>query len=172
MELLFANYITTNKEAFLKKVVDVAGRLGVHANWLMAVMFKESRLNHKAVNANGGATGLIQFMPNTAQGLGTSPVALAAMSNVEQLDYVYKYYRPYKGKINSYVDLYLATFFPVAIGKPGEWVFQSSSLSAQTIARSNPGITRNENGVITVASFTAYCYKGFSENIINILKKK
>ncbi len=67
--------------------------------------------------------------------------------------------------------MYLATFFPVAIGKPNDWVFQSAGLSAQTIANYNPGITRNANGVITIATFTSYCYKGFSQAIIDILKK-
>ncbi len=163
MDLLFANYVTSNRDAFLKKVVDIAGRLGINPNWLMAVMYKESRLNHAVVNSISGASGLIQFMPQTASSLGTSTATLAGMSNVAQLDYVYSYFRPYRGKIKSYVD--------IAIGKPNDWVFQSAGLSAQTIANYNPGITRNANGVITIATFTSYCYKGFSQAIIDILKK-
>ena len=38
------------------------------------------------------ATGLIQFMPKTAKNLGTSTQQLFKMSNVQQLDYVYKYF--------------------------------------------------------------------------------
>ena len=41
-----------------------------------------------------GATGLIQFLPSTARGLGTTTDALAGMSSVEQLNYVEKYFDP------------------------------------------------------------------------------
>lgn len=37
------------------------------------------------------------------------------MSSVEQLYYVEQYFLPYKGKLNSSKDLYLATFYPAAI---------------------------------------------------------
>lgn len=49
------------------------------------------------VNAPGsGAIGLIQFMPSTAKGLGTSTSALKQMTAVDQLAYVEKYFAPYK----------------------------------------------------------------------------
>ena len=41
--------------------------------------------------AGSGATGLIQFMPNTAEGLGTSTGELAGMSRARQMHYVEKY---------------------------------------------------------------------------------
>ena len=172
MNLIFANLVTTNRDAFLNKVIEVSGRLSVDPNWLMAVMYKESRINHRAVNSTGGATGLIQFMPATAIGLGTTTSALLNMSNVEQLDWVQKYFWNYRGRMKSYVDMYLVTFFPIALGKPDDWVMQTSTLSAQLIARQNPGINQNAAGVITVATFAAYCYKGFSQDVIEILKKK
>jgi hypothetical protein len=40
--------------------------------------------------AGSGAVGLIQFMPSTAKGLGTSTEALKKMSAVQQLDFVKK----------------------------------------------------------------------------------
>jgi hypothetical protein len=175
MDLLFSNYITQNKETFLAKVVEVSGKLGIDPDWLMAVMYKESRLNNMARNSMSGATGLIQFMPNTAISLGTTTAALFTMSNVEQLEYVYKYFSPYRNKMKSYVDSYLAVFFPAAMGKPDNWVFQTSILSAATIVKNNPGInTELINGVsvITVTSFTQYAYKGFSAETIEKLKKK
>jgi hypothetical protein len=171
MNLIFEHLVTSNKAAFLQKVRDVAAKLSVDPNWLMAVMYKESRLNHKAVNSKGGATGLIQFMPATANGLGTSTAALLNMSNLDQLDYVHAFYRPYRNRIKSYVDMYKATFLPISLGKPDDWVFQYPGVSAQTVASQNPIINRNENGVITVATFTAYCYKDFSQEIVDILKK-
>lgn len=170
--MLFEQYVTTNKQAFLAKVKEVSKKLLIEPDWLMAVMYKESRINPQAVNPNGGATGLIQFMPATAKSLGTSTTALKNMSNVEQLDYVYKYYKPYITKLNSYPDLYMATFFPAALGKPNDYVLQTSSLSAGTIARANPVIDLNKDNKITVGEFHEYCYKQFSADVVAILKKK
>lgn len=170
--MLFEEKVTENKTAFLSKVEEVGRKLLIEPDWLMAVMYKESGLNHRAVNPNGGATGLIQFMPATAASLGTSTAALRNMSNVEQLNWVYLYYKPYRSKLNSYPDLYLATFFPVALGKSDDYVMQTSSLSARTIARSNPAIDLNRDDKITVGEFKEYCYNKFSPAIQQRLKKK
>ncbi|EAR15442.1 hypothetical protein RB2501_13979 [Robiginitalea biformata HTCC2501] len=99
-------------------------------------------------NPFSGATGLIQFMPATASSLGTSTTQLAAMSFTEQLDFVEKYYRPYKQRIRGFVDLYLATFFPAAIGKPDSWVLSAPGISASKIAEQNPVFA--ESGVVRV----------------------
>lgn len=172
MALLFEDKVTRNKEAFVDKVKSISAKLLIEPDWLMAVMYKESGLNEKAVNPNGGATGLIQFMPATARSLGTTTAALSTMSNVEQLDYVYKYYKPYITKLNSYPDLYLATFFPVALGKSDDWVLQTSTLSAKTIARANPVIDLNKDDKITVGEFKQYCYNKFDAATQARLKKK
>lgn len=172
MSLLFAEYVQTNKEAFLEKVESISNKLLISPDWLMAVMYKESRLNEKAVNATSGATGLIQFMPSTAASLGTSTAALRNMSNVQQLEYVYKYYFPYITKLNSYPDLYLATFFPAALGKDDDYIMQTSTLSASKIASQNPAIDLNKDGKITVGEFKQYCYNQFSADVVARLKKK
>lgn len=69
----FENKVTSNKEAFLQKVRLICAKLGIEPDWLMFVMNSESGLNPAAYNPNGGASGLIQFMPDTAKGLGTRP---------------------------------------------------------------------------------------------------
>ena len=122
----------------------------------MFVMYWESGLNPAIRNKYSGATGLIQFMPATATALGTSVSALANMSNVEQLDYVYKYYRPYAGHMNNLYDVYLVTFFPAALGKADNWVLQTSSLSPRIIAEQNPAIDLNKDKQITVGEFKRY----------------
>ena len=78
-------------DQFYAKVVAIANRINCSPDALMALMNAESGLNPKAVNSNGGATGLIQFMPDTAASLGTSTPALKMMSAEQQLDYVEKY---------------------------------------------------------------------------------
>ena len=149
--MLYEEKVKTNKDAFISKVIAISQKLGIEPEWLMQVFVNESGVNHQAVNPVSNATGLIQFMPDTATSLGTSVAALKAMTNVQQLDYVYKYLSPYVGKINSYIDLYFTVFFPLAIGKPDDWVFQTSKLAASKIATQNPVFDINKDGKLTVA---------------------
>lgn len=114
----FEEYIKDNRVEFTEKVNNICTELRIEANWLMFVMWFESRLNPQAVNPISGATGLIQFMPSTARGLGTTPDVLKRMNNVQQLDYVLAYLRPYKGRMKTWVDVYLAVFYPRAMGNP------------------------------------------------------
>src|SRR5690606_5614898 len=81
-------------QAFIDKVEAISARIGTKPEYLMAVMSFESAqtFSPDVVNRLSGATGLIQFIPPTAQGLGTSTYALSQMSAIEQLDYVEKYF--------------------------------------------------------------------------------
>ncbi|MDR2962729.1 MAG: transglycosylase SLT domain-containing protein [Bacteroidales bacterium] len=153
--MIFENYVTENKEAFLQKVHSICGSLGIKGDWLMAVMAMESRLNHRAVNPTGGATGLIQFMPKTANALGTTCDALCAMTNVQQLDYVYKYLNTYKGKMNCFTDVYLAVFYPAAMGKAESYIIAAPG---SKVAQQN-AIFQDATGAITVGSFKNYITK-------------
>ena len=60
---------------------------------LLSVIEKESGFDHTAKNPNSSATGLIQFMADTAKGLGTTTDALGSMTVLDQLDYVDKYFQ-------------------------------------------------------------------------------
>lgn len=144
-------YKGADKEQFLAKVAQIASMLGVTADALMAMFYIESSVNPAAVNRYTGATGLIQFMPATAKSLGTTTDALRQMSGTEQLDYVYAYLKPYVGKMNSVYDIYFAIFFPIAIGKPDNWILQTNRLPAPLIAKQNPGYDLDRSGDITVA---------------------
>jgi hypothetical protein len=146
---------------FAAKVLQVAGALQIDPSWLMQVMKAESGLNPAIENtkfpfADGYATGLIQFIPSTARELGTTVSNLKLMSRVAQMDYVLKYFKPWAGKIHSYFDLYLVTFFPEAVGKPDSYVFESKRISALSIAKSNPSIDINKDQRITMAEFRQY----------------
>jgi hypothetical protein len=170
--MIYENLVTQNKAAFLAKVQEIAAKLKIQADWLMIVMKMESGINHQIVNKTGGATGLIQFMPATARGLNTSTEALKAMTNVQQLDYVYKYFAPYTGRLTSVYDLYTVTFFPVALGKPDNYVLQTSSLRADTIARQNPVFDLNKDQNITLAEFKQSIKNRLPSDVIEFLKKK
>lgn len=62
-------YVTNS---FKEKVAIISNDLKIDKDDLMAVMAFESRFDPKAVAQSTGATGLIQFMPSTAESLGTS----------------------------------------------------------------------------------------------------
>ena len=168
--MLYIEKVKENQKAFADKVNDISKKLKINPDWLMLVMNSESRLNHKIVNPNGGATGLIQFMPKTAIGLDTTTQKLKEMSNVSQLDYVYKYFKPYAGRIKSYFDLYLITFFPLGIGKSDNWIMQTKTLRADTIAKQNPGINKFvKDNKITIGEFKKYVNSTIPKDIITKL---
>lgn len=152
----FDDSIRDNRTDFLVRVADISAELGIDPNWLMSVMYFESRMNPKAVNRFSNATGLIQFMPSTAKNLGTSIEELKGMNSLEQLEYVYLYYRPYAGKMESITDCYLAVFFPAAIGKPDSYVIQTSRLPAELIAKQNPAFDLNKDSQVTKGEIKTY----------------
>ena len=143
---------------FLLKVKEMSTRLGVKPEWVLAVMKNESGMSTTAKNPNGGATGLIQFMPATARGLGTTTEALSKMSATEQLKYVEKYFSPFKGKIKSGTDLYMATFWPAGVGKPDAY-----NIGGAEVARVNKIFDLNKNGQITAGEFRRYYAQKFPE---------
>jgi hypothetical protein len=153
---MYENFIKTNKAAFIAELNKICGLLGCNVDDMLVCMYAESRLNEKARNPKSRATGLIQFMPSTAVGLGTTVDKLLQLTNVQQLFYVYKYFKPYSGRIHSVYDLYKIVFFPIMIGRDANWVLKSDTLSAETVARANPIIDINKNGQITVAEFEQY----------------
>lgn len=155
----FENYIPNPKAEFCTKLQSICDKLHISAEWLLAVMYVESRINPYAVNKYSGATGLIQFMPATAKSLGTTTAELLSMTAVDQLDYVYLYLKPYANKMHSLMDVYFAIFFPAAIGKPSNYVLQTSKLSASLIASQNAGYDINSDGEITVAEVESKIYK-------------
>jgi hypothetical protein len=170
--MVYENLIQENRPQFLAKLAEISAKLKVVPDWLMIVFKIESGLNHRAVNPVSGATGLIQFMPATATGLGTSTFALRNMSNVEQLDYVYKYFKTYAGRINSITDLYTITFFPRALGKPDNYVLQTDTLKAGTIAAQNRPYDINRDNQITVAELKDSIRNRVPSEALIFLKKK
>jgi hypothetical protein len=102
---------------FLQSVSAMCSRLGIDSNNLLMVMYHESKFDPKARNPSNGATGLIQFVKDTAIGLGTTVDALYNMSRIEQLVYVEKFLKPNSSKIKNLIDMCMAVFLPSYIGK-------------------------------------------------------
>ena len=138
---------------FKSKLEKVAQGLGVKSNDLMAIFKQESGVNPKAVNPTSGATGLIQFMPATAQRLGTTTDQLKDMDGVQQLDYVYKYFKMTGVGNGQLGDLYMAVFMPKYVGYDDETVLGqmgAPGFLGQVYAQ-NKGLDRDRDGKITIA---------------------
>lgn len=138
---------------FRNRVIAVADNLELDVNHLMAcIAFETGRTFKPNVRnaAGSGAIGLIQFMPATAQALGTTTDKLAAMSAVRQLDYVELYFLPRKGKLQTLEDIYMAILWPAAIGKPISHVlFRKHDPHNPKRYVQNAGLDYNKNGEIT-----------------------
>ena len=163
-EPVYSTSLPTNVASdteFQQEVSAVAGRLGVSEADLMAVMSFETggTFDPGIRNAAGsGATGLIQFMPSTAAGLGTSTGALAGMSRVQQMQYVEKYLSNKGVKGGNLSDLYMAVLFPAAVGKPDDFVlFGRGAMSGYTgrAYDQNRGLDKNGDGSVTKAEASA-----------------
>lgn len=175
MSLLYIEKIPAAiRSAFETKLRSIAAFLLVEPEWLMQVMFAESGLNPKAQNKskNDGhliAAGLIQW--TTASGVPGAPASILQLDALQQLDLVKQYFTPYRGKMKSYFDVYLVTFFPAAVGKPDNYVFQTSKYSPALIAAQNPAINRNKDSQITMAEFKQYVTSTIPKTIQQIIFK-
>jgi len=141
-------------DAFKEKVVKIAADLGTDPNFLMAIMSFETghTFSPKKKNPASGATGLIQFMPPTAKGLGTSIEKLVQMTAEEQLDVVAKYLAPFKGRMKTLEDAYMAVLFPKGVGKGSGFVLFKRPTKQ---FKQNKGLDINGDGLITVGEAAA-----------------
>lgn len=133
---------------FSAKLSKICKKYGLSEKDLVGLMFSESRLNPKARNSNGGATGLIQFMPETAEKqLNTTTSALYNMSAVQQLDYVDKYFSSWLEEGGNYDagELYTAVYMPSRVGRDVVAVRGGSGYSG------NAGLDLNGDGQTTKA---------------------
>jgi hypothetical protein len=139
---------------FRDRVWWIADTLKLNPDDLMAVMAWESgeTFSPDIKNmAGSGATGLIQFMPSTAKSLGTTTTKLAQMTAEDQLNYVYKYFLPFAGRLNNLGDVYMAVLWPKGVGKADHYVI----FEGGTAYRQNAGLDINKDAKITRAEATA-----------------
>lgn len=138
---------------FRAKLIAVAKTLGVDPDWLATVISFESAgtFSPAIQNKDSKATGLIQFLPSTARGLHTTIDALQAMTDVQQLDWVYKYLSQWQGRMHSLNDTYLAVFMPSQMGKSSDSVVASEG---SAVYEQNPFDTEGK-GYFTVGDITS-----------------
>ena len=157
------------------------------ADDLMACIAWESGETFRPDVRNGagsGATGLIQFMPATALPYFYSQAAidkmsaeerkqkgreccdkLAAMTAEDQLNYVYRYFLPYKGRLKNLGDFYMAILWPNGIGRSDDWVLWEADKRPTTYMQ-NKGLDVNKDGAITRGE----CLKKVTEKLTKGLR--
>lgn len=155
MKLLFSNRVS---KAFADKVNSISGKLGIEPDWLMFLMDWESAGSFRpSIENSFGCIGLIQFCPDysggeykTIGGVQYKMSIIKSMSSEDQLELVYEYLKEQQktyGRFSTYHDLYLSILFPVAIGKPDDYVLNTQS---------NPVFDINKNGQVTAGEVKQY----------------
>jgi hypothetical protein len=154
----------------IDKIIQVSKSLKINHLWLMATMyFETSRTFSTTITNKIGSVGLIQFTRDkagddfkTIGGKQYKLTTIKKMSFNEQMDLVELYYRPYIGKMSSFLDVYLVTFFPAAIGKPSSFVLETPKLSRSLIAAQNPIFDKNKDKKVTLNEIKTFfsCYYG------------
>lgn len=141
-----------DEDNFERKVREIASMLEVAPEWLMSVMYSESKFDASVKNYKGsGATGLIQFMPAAASDMGISLARLARMDHLQQLEYVYLYLQTVRdryGEFNSLADLYLAILYPKALNQDYCYTLYASPSQSY---KQNSGLDENKDGRVTVS---------------------
>jgi hypothetical protein len=139
---------------FDKKLQQVADKLGISFNDLYKIIKFESAgsFSPSSHDPNNVSVGLIGFTERTAKGLGTSKAELSQMSAVDQLDYVYRFYKMVGAQPGDDVGtLYMRTFMPAFVNSPDNTVLgqkgggalilpsgKSSGLSMNKVWEQNP----------------------------------
>ncbi len=149
------------EDSFFPALIEVSQQVGCNPVDLLAVMKAESNVCPGAVNPHGGATGLIQFMPETLKKLGWSePMQVfAELSATDQLPWVQQFLKAGKGQFTSPGRIYQFIFLPATMGtatQPGDAVATKDSPNAAIAAAyaSNEALDINKDGKITIQELT------------------
>jgi peptidoglycan hydrolase-like protein with peptidoglycan-binding domain len=168
--------IERTNQAFRCGLIGVGERLGVDPNFMAAVISSESGFRPEIRNqwclknldptGQRCAVGLLQFMPFVLQAWGFTPNQVAAMSAVEQLPLVERFFRPYAPKCTSAGRTYMATFLPAyadaalafRIGVQGDQTnkLKGTQLTLGDIYQQNAGFDKPKKGYVTVGDVVAH----------------
>ena len=143
---------------FLKAIEDLSEKRGINQSQLLGLIASESSFDPKAVNKDTGATGLIQFMPEVAESLGTTTDEIQKMSRAEQVKLIDKYFdmnklpdNPTAGQLKTNV------LMPAYTDKSDDFELMTKNKQFTDGEAGNPntysqnkGLDYNEDGFVTV----------------------
>jgi soluble lytic murein transglycosylase-like protein len=138
---------------FTSAVDALASKYNISADEVYSVIQGESAFNPTAQNASG-ATGLFQFIPSTAEELGTTTEAILRMSPVEQVALYDKYLQRWEYTGDNRLGIMQAA--PAFASRAsGDTIYDTDSAAW----RQNPGWRSLGDGPITVESINSYYAK-------------
>lgn len=133
-----------------EQINHMAKDLKMNPEDIKALIYSESGGNPQAYNKNGGASGLIQFMPKTAERFGTTTEKIRQMSAEEQMPLIKKYLETAKKDAGFSKDdkidagtLYSLVFLPAFAKK------DILCKSGSKYYEANKGLDVNKDGYIT-----------------------
>ena len=143
---------------FLKAIEDLSEKRGINQSELLGLIASESSFDPKAVNKDTGATGLIQFMPEVAESLGTTTDKIQEMSRAEQVKLIDKYFdmnklpdNPTAGQLKTNV------LMPAYTDKSDDFELMTKNKQFTDGEAGNPntyfqnqGLDSNKDGFITI----------------------
>jgi transglycosylase-like protein with SLT domain len=117
------------------------------------VIAAESLFDPSARNSLPGqsASGLLQFINETASRLETTTAAIREMDPFEQLHLVEKYFSPFRGRLNSMADVYMAVLRGFIVNGKDETVVSplDNTRKEQRIYRLNKWLDLDNDRKIT-----------------------
>jgi hypothetical protein len=154
--------------SFRQKAVAVATNIGCDPSHLMACMAFETgeTFSPSVRNPNSSATGLIQFMtgPDSwAVEHGYTRERLMSMTPVEQLDVVAEYFEPYRGRLRTLADVYMAILWPKAVGLSDDAIIFGPGSRAYL---ANRGLDLNNDGAVSKSEAAAHVAKKLAKGLL------
>ena len=143
------------KDEFLKipgvkdRLEKLATKHGFTVDEILTVIQKESGFKTTAENPKSKATGLIQFMPDTAKGLGTTIEKIKEMDALAQLEIVDKYFTQNHTKGQH---PYVTVAYPAAAKMDMDDIVAPKD---SIIAKQNP-VWQDKDGNVTKRSILGY----------------
>jgi hypothetical protein len=144
-------------DEFNTLVTGICLSLGCPSDYLMSCMAFETGETFSPTIANGAGApyyGLIQFGKAAATDVNTTVADLVKMTAEQQLEYVYRFFKPYANKLKTLSDIYSRIIWPRAVGKPEDYIIFIDDGKSKAYFQ-NKGIDLNKDGKITKAECAA-----------------
>lgn len=178
-DLVYNEYVQgSDRTAFLEKVIEVSGRLGINPNWLMAIMWHESARSFSATITNQiQCVGLIQFCGTNKN---TYLWGDRRYNRVAQLDAIYDYFRDWKSiypnALDSFSNMYMITFLPAFLpamssANDNTIIQVLPDFPNWVLVRDNPSFDYNKDGKLTVGDWNNYLKAKFDPRVFEGEKK-
>lgn len=157
-------FVTKTKQI----VTDLRSPAGADG-WLMSCMAFETGRTFSPTIKNRVAPyyGLVQFGQMALQDIGVTLPQLLAMDAVTQLDCVYKFFKPYAGKLLDLPSFYFKILWPAAMSQPDSYVLWDKSIANRAVAyRQNAGLDINHDGKITRGEVAQVIWNMYGEGLM------